>query len=127
MTTDKLIRSYVNAINESIIAYDWDIRIDENEETQLWRRTNKIRRKLQKALLKVEKRIIKLLDNEPSCSISSIEDCDDVYQTRLEWTYEYRDAREEMYAIRVVLGLKRMSAREWYHNYKRNKKNDKKK
>lgn len=126
MTTEELIEDYVNATNEALYAHNWDINIDENEETQCWRCVNNLRRKLQKQLRKVEKQVINLLDNEPTCSISSIEDCDDAYQTRLEWTYEYKNTCEEMYQLRTVLGLRRMNAQEWYHNYKRNKKNDKK-
>lgn len=114
MATDELIYEYINAISNATYVHDYCDDFDENDETQHWQRVNKLRRKLQKRLLKLEKKVIKLLDNEPSPIYVQPDDWTDACQEREEWRWEYDEVCTEMYDIRVVLGLKRMTAREWY-------------
>ena len=88
----------------------------------MWRKCNKLRRKLHKELRKCEKQLINLYENEPPKIYTQPDDWTDACQLRQEWLWEYEPLCDTIYNIRCILGLKRMSAREWYHNYLKNKK-----
>lgn len=116
-----LINKYTTAIEIALQNYYCDAE-DANSD---WRHIHNIRRKLYKELCKVEKHLIALYENEPR-PVYVHDDWTDACQAREEWCWEYRDVCERMYKLRAILGLKGMSAREWYHNHQNNKNNDKK-